>query len=149
MDAATLRGDVEGRERVRREFGVGGWSVGGLPFTSACGPGSSADVLPGQSRSVLLLMVFLNGVWALTDLVYIPLAHLDAPDFYARLVVNAGLAVAGRRPASCSLKTGGRRAPIYAPAATRRAAASMPTSARSMSSVVWAAEKPWCHMVWK
>jgi hypothetical protein len=24
MDAATLRGDVEGRERVRREVGVGG-----------------------------------------------------------------------------------------------------------------------------
>jgi hypothetical protein len=24
IDAAVLRGDVEGRERVRREFGVGG-----------------------------------------------------------------------------------------------------------------------------
>ena len=26
MDAAVLRGDVEGRERARRECGVGGWS---------------------------------------------------------------------------------------------------------------------------
>jgi hypothetical protein len=56
---------------------------------------------PRQSRSVLLLMIFLNGVWTVTDLVYIPLLHLTAPDFYAKLVVNAvlavGLAVAGRR----------------------------------------------------
>jgi hypothetical protein len=46
-------------------------------------------------------MIFLNGVWAVTDLVYIPLVHLTEPDFYAKLVVNTvlavGLAVAGRR----------------------------------------------------
>jgi hypothetical protein len=56
---------------------------------------------PRQSRSVLLLMIFLNGVWAVTDLVYIPLLHLTALDFYAKLVVNTtlavGLAVAARR----------------------------------------------------
>jgi hypothetical protein len=56
---------------------------------------------PGRSRDVLLLMIFLNGVWAVTDLVYIPLVHLTEPDFYAKLVVNTvlavGLAVAGRR----------------------------------------------------
>jgi hypothetical protein len=56
---------------------------------------------PWQSRSVLLLMIFLNGVWTLTDLVYIPLVNLTALDFYVKVVVNAGLAiglaVAGRR----------------------------------------------------
>jgi hypothetical protein len=56
---------------------------------------------PWQSRSVLLLMIFLNGVWTVTDLVYIPLLHLTALDFHAKLMVNlvltVGLAVAGRR----------------------------------------------------
>lgn len=57
---------------------------------------------PWQSRSVLLLMVFLNGLWALTDLVYIPLVQLTAVDFYVKAVVNAGLAI--------GLATAGRRA---------------------------------------
>jgi hypothetical protein len=56
---------------------------------------------PGRSRDLLVLMVFLNGLWTLTDLVYIPLVQLTAPDFYVKTVVNAvlaiGLAVAGRR----------------------------------------------------
>ena len=53
------------------------------------------------SRDVLLMMIFLNGLWTLTDLVYIPLLGLSEWDFYAKVVVNAilaiGLAVAGRR----------------------------------------------------
>jgi len=48
---------------------------------------------PLQSRDVLRLMIFLNGVWALTDLVYIPLVHLTALDFYVKLAVNTALAV--------------------------------------------------------
>jgi hypothetical protein len=56
---------------------------------------------PWQGRGLLTVMVFLNGVWVLADLVYIPLLHLTALDFYAKLAVNAvlgvGLAVAGRR----------------------------------------------------
>jgi len=56
---------------------------------------------PQQGRSALLVMIFLNGLWALADLVYIPLLGLDAIDFYVKLIVNAvlaiGLAVAGRR----------------------------------------------------
>ena len=56
---------------------------------------------PARARDVLLVMVFLNGLWALTDLVYIPLLGLDQVDFYVKAVVNAvlavGLAVAGRR----------------------------------------------------
>jgi len=56
---------------------------------------------PRQSRDVLLLMVFLNGVWALTDLVYIPLVQLTDLDFYFKVAVNTGLAIglagAGRR----------------------------------------------------
>jgi hypothetical protein len=56
---------------------------------------------PQQGRSALLMMIFLNGLWALTDLVYIPLLGLDAIDFYVKLIVNAvlaiGLAAAGRR----------------------------------------------------
>jgi hypothetical protein len=56
---------------------------------------------PQQSRDVLWLMIFLNGVWALTDLVYIPLVHLTALDFYVKFAVNTalaiGLAVAKRR----------------------------------------------------
>ena len=46
-------------------------------------------------------MIFLNGLWTLTDLVYIPLLGLSEIDFYAKVVVNAflaiGLALAARR----------------------------------------------------
>jgi hypothetical protein len=56
---------------------------------------------PQRARDVLLLMIFLNGLWTLTDLVYIPLLGLSEIDFYAKVVVNAflavGLASAGRR----------------------------------------------------
>jgi hypothetical protein len=56
---------------------------------------------PQHARDVLWLMVFLNGVWTLTDLVYIPLVHLTMVDFYVKLAVNAtltiGLVIAGRR----------------------------------------------------
>ncbi|HET7093768.1 MAG TPA: hypothetical protein VFI22_09830 [Thermomicrobiales bacterium] len=56
---------------------------------------------PRQSRNALLMMIFLNALWTLTDLVYIPILHLSALDFYAKVVVNAilaiGLAIAGRR----------------------------------------------------
>ena len=48
---------------------------------------------PRRGRDVLLLMVFLNGLWTLTDLVYIPLLGLDEQDFYVKVVVNAVLAV--------------------------------------------------------
>jgi hypothetical protein len=56
---------------------------------------------PQRARDVLLVMIFLNGLWTLTDLVYIPLLGLSEIDFYAKVVVNAilaiGLALAGRR----------------------------------------------------
>src|SRR5215212_8340493 len=56
---------------------------------------------PYRSRDVLLLMIFLNALWTLTDLVYIPLLGLSDVDFYAKVLVNAvlavGLALAGRR----------------------------------------------------
>ena len=56
---------------------------------------------PERSRDVLLLMIFLNGLWTLTDLVYIPLLGLSEIDFYAKVIVNAflaiGLALAARR----------------------------------------------------
>ena len=56
---------------------------------------------PREARLALLMMIFLNAVWAVTDLVYIPLFALTAIDFAVKLVVNAllavGLAVAGRR----------------------------------------------------
>ena len=56
---------------------------------------------PYRARDVLLLMVFLNGLWTLTDLIYIPLLGLSEIDFYAKVIVNAilaiGLALAGRR----------------------------------------------------
>jgi hypothetical protein len=56
---------------------------------------------PQQARDVLLLMIFLNGLWTLTDLVYIPLLGLSEIDFSAKGVVNAflviGLALSGRR----------------------------------------------------
>ncbi len=56
---------------------------------------------PERYRGALLLMVFLNALWTLTDLIYIPLLHLTELDFYAKTVVNAvlaiGLAVSGRR----------------------------------------------------
>jgi hypothetical protein len=56
---------------------------------------------PHESRLALLMMIFLNAIWAVTDLVYIPLFALTAIDFSVKLVVNAalavGLAVAGRR----------------------------------------------------
>ncbi len=56
---------------------------------------------PRASRGILLLMVFLNALWAATDAVYIPLLRLTQVDFGVKLAVNAGLAlglaVAGRR----------------------------------------------------
>jgi len=56
---------------------------------------------PQRARDVLVLMVFLNGLWTLTDLVYIPLFGLSEIDFYAKVIVNAilaiGLAISGRR----------------------------------------------------
>lgn len=56
---------------------------------------------PQRSRDVLLVMIVLNGLWTLTDLVYIPLLGLSEIDFYAKVVVNAvlaiGLALVGRR----------------------------------------------------
>src|SRR5438067_1771069 len=56
---------------------------------------------PRRGRDLLTVMIFLNGVWVLADLVYIPLEHLSALDFYAKLVVNAilgiGLFFTGRR----------------------------------------------------
>jgi hypothetical protein len=58
---------------------------------------------PRQNRGVLLMMIFLNALWTLTDLVYIPLLGLSEIDFYAKVIVNAflaiGLALAGRRAA--------------------------------------------------
>src|SRR3954447_15602686 len=44
-----------------------------------------------QARDVLVLMIFLNALWTLTDAVYIPLFRLTAVDFYAKLLVNAAL----------------------------------------------------------
>ena len=56
---------------------------------------------PRQNRGVLLVMIFLNALWTLTDLVYIPLLGLSEIDFYAKVIVNAiltvGLALSGRR----------------------------------------------------
>jgi hypothetical protein len=56
---------------------------------------------PREARLALLMMIFLNVIWAVTDAVYIPLFALTAIDFGVKLVVNAalavGLAVAGRR----------------------------------------------------
>ena len=56
---------------------------------------------PYRSRDVLLVMIFLNTLWTLTDLVYIPIVHLSEIDFYAKVIVNAvlaiGLALSGRR----------------------------------------------------
>jgi hypothetical protein len=56
---------------------------------------------PSRARDVLVLMIFLNALWTATDLVYIPLLGLSEIDFYAKVVVNAflavGLALSGRR----------------------------------------------------
>lgn len=56
---------------------------------------------PKRGRDVLLLMIFLNGLWTLADLVYVPLLGLDELDFYVKTVVNGILAillaVSGRR----------------------------------------------------
>ena len=60
---------------------------------------------PSQARNVLILMVFLNALWAVTDLVYIPLFRLTAWDFSVKLIVNAALAI--------GLATGARRAGIF------------------------------------
>jgi hypothetical protein len=48
---------------------------------------------PYRSRDTLLMMIFLNGLWTLTDLVYIPLLNLSEVDFYAKVIVNAILAI--------------------------------------------------------
>src|SRR5919202_1115862 len=48
---------------------------------------------PRESASALWLMIFLNALWSITDLVYIPLFNLTALDFPAKLAVNALLAI--------------------------------------------------------
>ena len=48
---------------------------------------------PYQSKSALQMMIFLNALWVITDLVYIPLLGLSDLDFYAKVIVNAVLAV--------------------------------------------------------
>ena len=74
-------------------------------------PSFSARFWCGERRACprcAAVMIFLNGLWALTDLVYIPLLGLDEVDFYAKAVVNAVLAVGlarGRAP---------RRTPVTA-----------------------------------
>jgi hypothetical protein len=56
---------------------------------------------PRRAEAALWMMVFLNALWTLTDLVYIPVLGLDGLDFYAKTIVNAFLAIglffAGRR----------------------------------------------------
>ncbi|MGH8915675.1 MAG: hypothetical protein ACRDZM_14315 [Acidimicrobiia bacterium] len=56
---------------------------------------------PERNRGALAMMIFLNVLWTLADLVYIPLLGLSEIDFYAKVIVNALLAVsltfAGRR----------------------------------------------------
>jgi hypothetical protein len=56
---------------------------------------------PRRAESALWMMVFLNALWTLTDLVYIPVLGLNGLDFYAKTIVNAvlaiGLFIAGRR----------------------------------------------------
>jgi hypothetical protein len=56
---------------------------------------------PVANRGVLLVMIFLNALWTLTDLVYIPLLGLSEIDLYAKVIVNAilaiGLWLSGRR----------------------------------------------------
>jgi hypothetical protein len=56
---------------------------------------------PLRAQSALMMMIFLNALWTLTDLAYIPLLGLSQIDFYAKVVVNAvlaiGLFLAGRR----------------------------------------------------
>jgi hypothetical protein len=58
---------------------------------------------PYRSRNLLWVMIFLNALWTVTDLVYIPLVGLGDLDFYAKVIVNAVLAVglfaAGKRAA--------------------------------------------------
>ena len=56
---------------------------------------------PRRAESALWMMVFLNALWTLTDLVYIPVLGLNGLDFYAKTIVNAilaiGLFIAGQR----------------------------------------------------
>jgi hypothetical protein len=56
---------------------------------------------PFRAQDALRMMIFLNALWTVTDLVYIPLLGLSDIDFYAKTIVNAvlaiGLALAGRR----------------------------------------------------
>jgi len=63
---------------------------------------------PARARDLLVVMIFLNALWALTDAVYIPLFKLTAVDFYAKLLVNAALAIglglAGGRAGLLNLK---------------------------------------------
>jgi hypothetical protein len=48
---------------------------------------------PKRNRDLLLVMIFLNALWTLTDLIYIPVLGLEALDFYVKVVVNAALAI--------------------------------------------------------
>ena len=77
---------------------------GGAHFMLVFGAIQVWRSLNQQSRIALQLMVFLNALWAITDLVYIPLFSLTAVDFTVKLIVNAVLAIL--------LFLGGRRAAL-------------------------------------
>ena len=59
---------------------------------------------PQEGRLALMMMIFLNALWAVTDVIYIPLFGLTAIDFAVKLGVNAFLAI--------MLFVGGRTAKI-------------------------------------
>lgn len=69
---------------------------------------------PAQSRGVLLLMIFLNAMWAVVDMYALPAYKLPLADFGAKIVINGGFAI--------GLTFGGRRAGILGtgPADTSR-----------------------------
>ncbi|MCC6314025.1 MAG: hypothetical protein IT337_08410 [Thermomicrobiales bacterium] len=58
---------------------------------------------PQRGREVLMVLIFLNALWTITDLIYVPLLGLTETDFPAKIIVNAvlaiGLFIAGKRAA--------------------------------------------------
>ena len=88
---AELRARVQELEKLIDEGKRAEWAVRHRDFHRAIFNLSPHKILV---REVLRL-------WTLTDLVYIPLLGLDEIDFYAKVIVNAflaiGLALSGRR----------------------------------------------------
>src|SRR5438067_1782188 len=82
---------------------VGSGVPSGLaPTSRSCPQAILVWRAPERARDLLVVMTFLNALWAVPDAVRSPRFKLAAVDFYAKLLVNAPLAIRRADSPVCS-----------------------------------------------